>query len=372
MKASVYALCGALALPLIFAAASWAEDVPGFVSITPAAATTSGLEASIADESDDAAVRESIMCCERNPFWFASSETLFLDVDADTGGRITLSFDDSGTAGTEIAFDTGTGFYDYAAGSRLTLGRQFGERWGVAGHYFSLDDSSTEFPHLVPGTVPLPTFGTYTETDIVKMYSMDIEAIRSFHPGQTKIDASIGARHASIDVDSQLHAFGVITTGNFTNLNLSNGCAFDGTGITTALVARRQLGSSPFSLFIGGRGSQIWGHSDSFGRAAGAVADSPSSPLVGAATVTRDNVESDLMIWEAQFGMQAEFALRCLPATAFLRAAIEYQNWDITGPPTGGAGFGGTIGDLTTNSFSRAGLGDTEVKGASVAAGFTW
>jgi hypothetical protein len=116
----------------------------------------------------------------------------------------------------------------------------------------------------------------------------------------------------------------------------------------------------------------LWGRTDSFGSAAGTVASSPSAPLVGAATVTRNNAQSDLEILEAQIGVQWEFELRYFPATAFFRTAFEYQNWNITGPPTGGAGFGGTIGDLTTNSFASANLGDTHLKGASFATGFTW
>ena len=116
----------------------------------------------------------------------------------------------------------------------------------------------------------------------------------------------------------------------------------------------------------------MWGHSDSYGRAVGAVASSPSAPLVGAATVTRNNADSNLVISEFQLGVQFEFALRRIPANAFFRTALDYQYWDINGPPTGGAGFGGTIGNLTTNSFSSAGLGDTQLVGLALGTGFTW
>ena len=79
-----------------------------------------------------------------------------------------------------------------------------------------------------------------------------------------------------------------------------------------------------------------------------------------------------MIINELQIGGQFDFALRNLPASAFFRAAFEYQYWDINGPPTGGAGFGGTIGDLTTNSFASAGLGDAKAVGLSLATGFNW
>jgi hypothetical protein len=114
------------------------------------------------------------------------------------------------------------------------------------------------------------------------------------------------------------------------------------------------------------------GHSDSYGRSAGAIASSPSSPLIGAATVTRNNADSDLYMFETQLGIEWNYGLRCLPANYFFRTAYEYQDWNIVGPPTGGAGFGGTIGELTTNSFSSAGLGDMQLHGIAFATGLTW
>jgi hypothetical protein len=377
MKTNGLVFRGALALPLLFNSICPANEVE-FPSITQALATATDLEASGSAVVSDSSLQpvqylSGVSAGERNPFCYASAEMLFLDINADTGGRITASFDDSNTAGTEISFNTGTGVQDeMGVGGRIVIGRQFSDKWGIAARYFHLEDYETGFPRLTQGTTPLPTFGTYTETDTLKMYSIDLEAVRSFNPGRTKIDATFGGRQASLDVDSLFNASGTIITGHFANLNLSNGCAFDGAGITSSLTARRQIGDSCAWLYAGGRGSKMWGHTDSFGRAAGAVTNDPNPPLDGAATVTRNNAESDLVILEASAGVQFEFELRNYPATAFFRVGGEYQDWDINGPPTGGAGFGGTIGDLTTNSFSAAGLGDTELIGGSMAVGFTY
>jgi hypothetical protein len=369
MKTNGWVLCAAASLSLCLSTLSYAGNVEISAAVDQALAVATDGDSAI----EPVVFHSQTRGAERNPFLYGSVEMLFLDINADTGGRITASFNDNTTVGTEISFNTGTGVQDeFGIGARTVLGRQFSDKWGIAARYFHLEDTETGFPRLTPGTTPLSTFGTYTETDTLKMYSIDLEAVRSFNPGRTKIDTTFGARQASLDVDSLFHAFGVITTGNFVNLNLSNGNAFDGAGITSATMVRRQIGDSPVSFFVGGRGSKMWGHTDSFGRSAGAVASSPSAPLVGAATVTRNNAESDLVILEAQAGLQFEFELRNLPATAFFRLAGEYQDWDINGPPTGGAGFGGTIGDLTTNSFASAGLGDTELMGGSVATGFTW
>jgi hypothetical protein len=375
MKTNGLVLCGALALPLLLSSPGAAEDVAFASDVQQTLATATDLRTTVEQDSavDTVSFLRSTGTYTRNPYFYGGVEMLFLDINADTGGRITASFDDSGTAGTEISFNTGTGVQDeFGIGARAVLGRQITDQWGIAARYFHLEDTETGFPRLTPGTTPLPTFGTYTETNTLKMYAIDLEAVRSFNPGKTKVDATFGARQASIDVDSLFHAFGVITTGNFANLNLSNGCAFDGAGITSALNLRRQIGDSCAFVYLGARGSKMWGHSDSFGRSAGAVASSPSAPLVGAATVTRNNADSDLVTWEAQTGVQFEFPLEAFPATAFFRIGAEYQDWDINGPPTGGAGFGGTIGTLTTNSFASAGLGDTELVGGTMATGFTW
>ncbi len=164
----------------------------------------------------------------------------------------------------------------------------------------------------------------------------------------------------------------MFTTGNFVNLTLQNGFNFNGEGGTSAIYVRRQIGDSPLSFFGSFRGSYLGGRTDSFGRADGTVASSPSAPLVGAATVTRNNADGELDIFEYQAGLQLDVRLRALPVDAFFRTAFEYQNWDIDAPPTGGAGFGGTIGELTTNSFASAGIGAAHLYGLTVGTGFTW
>ena len=306
MKAKGLVWCAAVQLSLVLAPAGFADNDDELPSVVNTALATDSY-----DENVQPVVFERMTAASRDPFCYGSVEMMFLDINADTGGRITASFNDNTTPGTEISFDTGTGVQDaFGVGARTVLGRQFSNKWGMAARYFHLEDTETGVPRLTPGTTPLPNFGTYTETDTLKMYSIDLEAVRSFNPGKTKIDTTFGARHASLDVDSLFHAFGVITTGNFVNLNLSNGCAFDGTGITSAMTFRRQIGDSCASLFIGGRGSKMWNHTDSFGRSAGTIVSNPSTPLSGAATVTRNNAASDLVIWEGSAGVHFEFELR--------------------------------------------------------------
>ena len=206
----------------------------------------------------------------------------------------------------------------------------------------------------------------------MEAWNTDVEAVRTAEFWGWKLDGFVGGRHAHFATDSDLLAFGTFTTGNFVNLTLQNSCAFNGTGVTYGGSLRRKIGPTPLYAFGSVRGSYLDGHSNSLGRSAGSIADSPNPPLVGAATVTRNNAESQLSIFEFQAGLEFEWPLQGLPVNFFFRTAYEYQNWVIDGPPTGGAGFSGTIGELTTNSFASAGLGGMTLSGFAIGTGLTW
>jgi hypothetical protein len=79
-----------------------------------------------------------------------------------------------------------------------------------------------------------------------------------------------------------------------------------------------------------------------------------------------------MTIGELQTGLQLDYPLATIPASAFIRTTYEYQNWMVHGKPTGGAGFGGTIGEITTNSFASAGIGRANLGGVSIATGINW
>lgn len=323
-----------------------------------------------------AAHRSGCGCRRCGTFWFAGMETTLMNVNARSGGIITASFSDTTAPGVStFATVDGNGVSDtFAYGPRIWAGRQFGERWALVGRFWNLETSDVNSPPAANPNIPNTgsNFATIFETDRAHFRTADIELVRSFQPGKWKIDGSLGARHAHIGVRSDFLAFGVFTTGNFVNLTLQNGFNFDGEGATSAITLRRQIGNSPLSFFSSFRGSYLGGHTDSFGRSDGTVASSPSAPLVGAATVTRANADAELDIMEYQVGLQLDFPLRFIPANAFFRTAFEYQNWDIDAPPTGGAGFGGTIGEITTNSFASAGIGAAHLTGLVLGTGFTW
>lgn len=306
------------------------------------------------------------------PHWFAAAEMTAFYVDATPGGRITLSVDDSDTAGIDFRSSDNSGYQDNTVAPRIMIGRRFGNKWSLLARYWQLDAFDVTSPDTPAGQVNLPNFATIDETNFVKLYNLDIEAMRSGSIGSWKVDGTFGARHSSFFASSSLFMFGVFTSGNFEELLLQNHTGFDGTGVTGSLMLRHPIGNTCASFYFSGRGSNAWGNADGQGRVAGAVASSPSSPLIGAATVTRNNAEGELAIGEFQAGVQWERRLKCLPAKAFFRTGFEYQIWKLNMPPIGGAGFGGTINDITINSFASAAEGKAEMYGLVLGAGLTW
>ena len=85
-------------------------------------------------------------------------------------------------------------------------------------------------------------------------------------------------------------------------------------------------------------------------RASGMVASSPSAPLLGQATVTRDGMSETLYGYTLGGGIEVKAG-----GGLSLRTEYLYDNFGHADIAVGGAGFGGTIGELTTNSFASPG-----------------
>lgn len=312
---------------------------------------------------------------EQLPFWFSGAEFTFMGVNAASGGLVTASFSDTTAPGVStLAFRDGQGVADYAAAPRIWLGRQMNEYWAIRGSYFALSADESRQPQRNPAIPAVGTnFGTYTAWGDVQMSSVDLDLIRSLLMSDDwKLDTFVGARYSAFDVGSGIDSFGVFTTGNFVNLNLQNNCQFDGVGPTLGFSSRTRLWDTNLYFLWSGRGSLLFGKSDMFSRSAGTVASSPSAPLVGAATSSDSDVASTLDIIESQLGLQYEFRLADMPYNCFVRCACEFQHWNVNNNATNGAGFGGTIGELTTNSFASGGPGNATLIGLSLATGFSW
>lgn len=309
--------------------------------------------------------------------WFVALEPLFLQTTSETGGRVNLTLNDSGTIGTDLSLRGADGIDDEAYSPRVN----FGWRWnhisggsaGLQARFFDLQNSVAGPARLAPGTTALQNFATTSETGSLELYTGDVEAAVAYSGWGFTLEGTFGTRSARFRTDGEVEVFGVFTPGNFVQLQFSNGSAFEGDGDVRGFSFAYRVPRVPVSFFVGRRTSTLEGESDSFGRAVGSVADSPDPPLIGAATVTRNNVEeTELTIGETRYGIQADFGAPGARFRTFARVAYEKMKWELDGPPTGGAGFGGTIGNLTTNGFSSAGLGKAELKGWSLSIGMAF
>lgn len=306
-----------------------------------------------------------------HPFWFAGSELSYLKFDATTGGVITLSFDDAGTPDLDARIDPIRGMDDYTFTPRVWAGRQLCEKWSVVGRYWSLsqyDQRPPEYTHR------LPHFAFVREEGMAEVYTVDLEAVRSFRSESPwEVDLSLGARYGTLFVHNNIFAGGAVFTDHFMNVTLENTFRFEGTGGVGGLSARRRIGRSNASLILGARGSVLRGETNSNARSLGSAFAAPASSSQSGASISRNDAQNtQANIIEVQAGLQFDYALKVIPANAFIRTTLEYQNWNIEGPPTGGSGFISTVGDLSVNGFTTVGIGDIEMVGVGFAAGISY
>jgi hypothetical protein len=364
----------ALSLSITGIARAQENDTASSADDTPKVTSTDEM---LNNDSADSGVVYFTQSPASRYFLYAGTEFSYMHARTQTGGIITASFSDTTAPGVSTqAFVQRDGANGWDNGTRFWVGAQLSDAWAVQGRHWSMSMNKLGFPNSNPNIPDTgANFATFEVGNTMEAYTIDVEAVRSWwcdDLGGWKTDMFIGARNAHFVSRMDFLAFGVFTTGNFVNLTLQNGSKFDGSGVTYGGAVRHQIGNSHAHFFTSLRGSTLYGHSDSFGRSDGTVASSPSAPLVGAATVTRANADARMYIIELQTGIQWEFALQQLPANFFFRAAYELQNWDFDAPPTGGAGFGGTIGEITTNSFASAGIGGLILEGITFGTGLTW
>lgn len=283
----------------------------------------------------------------------------------DNGGNITATFDDSGTAGQDKSLLIKGGHDSSHYVPVGTLGARFRQTtsftWGVELQGYSFSDTVQVAGRDAPDVPPQTNFGNYRETGQFKMDGSDIAATASYSRWNLTAEGLVGLRNGSYFARSELYSFGVFTTGNFINLNLSNGTEFNGDGLLYGLRLNYAIPQLPVRVLASYRYSKLDGKTTTFGSASGTVTSSPSAPLVGAATVIRPVEKAKGKTQDLEFGLQ--YDLRSGARTqSFVSVTYTDTSLKIKGSPAGGAGFGGTIGTLTTNSFASGGMSRTPGK----------
>lgn len=260
---------------------------------------------------------------------------------------------------------------DFYAAPRVWIGVQ-GPCWGIGARYYHFRAWENAHDLFVPPAVTPGDLG-FDISNMLEAYYTDIEVTRNFCLHGCKNQFAFGVRHGSLEhvetLWSALDADAGMLEGSARRYRESHG-----TGLLVGLNGRKPLFcNSCAHWFYSARGSILWGPS-TYEAQTIARADSAggSAESIDGASVV---IDEDLFIAEAQFGLQWDFALRCLPAKAFFRTAFEYQYWDAaSGFAQAGsfAGYGGgTPTEVVSTQADAAGL-IVDFVGLSIGTGFTW
>jgi hypothetical protein len=305
------------------------------------------------------------------PVFFAGAEVTFLAVDARTGGHASLTLDDITTAGTDLTLAGADGLNDFGSAPRVWLGGRIIEDWYLVGRYWQLDDSGISRPQAPAGAINLANFLRLSGPSSVEAFTADLEIEHTFDFGRWQVDGFVGARHASLDASSHLTTSGAFTAGSTAQIDLFDRSSFEGTGVTSGLVVRRQISDSNFNVFFGARGSRSDGTSNSFGRVAVSVAAPPGS-MTNSNSIEHSDINASMTIAELQTGVEYEIQLSCIPACAFFRVAYEYQTWNIDGHPATGPSISGPVNNVQVSASASPGIGDLNLNGLTLATGLAW
>ena len=322
-------------------------------------------------------------CCRPPCTIIAGTDVVFLGTDIN-GQRSTWRHVDN-IASTTQRFGQLSGdaaIDDFYVAPRIWLGVQ-GCRWGIVGRYFHMRVGEHDYLGLDP-TADYPLY-SFNANSIFEAYYTDIELTRNFCLHGCKNQFTFGARYASIEHHESLFGRAILDHGSLIDGILEAGTksnrAAHGTGLTFSLNGRKPLFcNSCANWFYSGRTSILWGPTLNDVETHSSVVVDPGATIAGAGSidVARTLIDDDLFIGEFQFGIEWNFALKCLPARAFFRTAFEYQYWDASSGLAGADSFAGvtTSGPPATDdqvfvSTQARGL-IVDMYGLSVATGFTW
>jgi hypothetical protein len=251
--------------------------------------------------------------------------------------------------------------------------------WGLGVRAWYLSDSEANFTPL--DQLQLNILGDYIQErleagliDGEVTYSWD--CTHGHHLGicgGSSFQVGVGVRYGELETDTIAFGSAILDDVLATTTAVARS-EFDGLGVTSGFRGRKYLCKS-CSFYWNVRGSVL------FGDLEGRVQTTASAVGVGAAAaainVAGARSEEELMLGEAQLGLQWEHELRCIPACAFFRVAAEYQHWDFDSDLFAAATSDvdvatvpGTVATAVSNAAARA--PDLDLFGLSLGAGLTW
>ncbi len=299
--------------------------------------------------------------CRKNRHWYVGVEATALVPNIKGRRAGTLLNNATGPTNT---FYTGGDVEHLIPAPRIWVGLQ-GECWGVQFRYWEMNDSGYDFR-------PLLLSDGIEAWERLSLYTIDMELTRRLRFRCTDMMASVGVRYAEFGNQSFAQAAEVIGP---TNQDLATGSVHSdrrhsGIGVTAALQGLRPIRDGNWNLFWSVRGSILWGEGRNAVQAGASVTGvTGSAEAVNGALAVSDE---SMFIGEMQLGVQRDFPLKCLPATAFFRAALEYQYWDAENNANSFAFSTASTGAGRVDSFAGSGDKRLDMYGIALATGFYW
>lgn len=329
-------------------------------------------------------------CCPppRPLFWTSGIEATFLAPDLNTGYAAFAVEEFNNGRFSYFSTDT-DGIDDLYVAPRLWLGVQ-GCLWGVNARYWHMRAGEGSFDPVLgsDGTWNGPHCGRedfgFNSCNDFEAYTVDLEVTRRVCLHDCWMQFALGVRHAEIEHNAALNAAALADDSvlfGFANAHRQS----RGTGLLLGWYGRKPVfPCSCVNWFYNFRWSALWGPTETAAETGVLTTLTSSDPdavaaagsVNGASTCANDT----LFIGEIQLGLEWDYALRCMPANAFCRLAVEYQRWSSgTGYSQANsfAGSGvdnnGTITQLTLgDALAIADAPELDLVGLAVSTGLTW
>ena len=335
-----------------------AEDEP--LPVAPQAQGTNGANASNRNNAnndnltglDNSYCNDGVCgdsCCAPQPclFWTAGVEATFLNPDLNSRGGPSFAVERFEDDRYDYCSTDSSDLDSLYMSPRIWLGVQ-GCCWGMDVRYWHLQASEGEFDPSIGGLgswddydCGRPDLG-YFSCSRLEAYTIDLELTRRFCINACQMQAALGVRHADLEINQGITGLASTEEGILSGFARANR-QVRGTGLLLGLYGRKPIyPCSCVSWFYNARWSALWGPTQTAAETFASVQSSDPDYVASAGSVNGayTNVDDTLFIGEFQLGLEWDYALRCLPANAFFRAAVEYQRWD------------GGSGSSAANSFA--------------------
>jgi hypothetical protein len=232
-----------------------------------------------------------------------------------------------------------------------------------------MSDSSDTLAHATPSNVAFLD-------ERLKAYTVDLELMRTFWLGTSKVDFSIGGRYASFSAGQNIDSSGASAGGDFgATANAWSDFSFNGAGVTTGFLGHTPIGyGTGFSLLWGLRGSVLWGEAQRRGATSVTGFGTTDSGLDVFGFDEHDRETAYIV--EAILGVEWRRELPWVPMSAYVRLAFEYQFWNLGSGPTDSSSVStaGLVPTPPPSATARASVGDVEMNlvGLMIGAGLNW